>query len=148
MRAMLGAYVSDITDIDCVVINKGHTESNSTGPYVSVQLHYRRHALQWQFVEFTSKTVVCDLMTPCTYIIVNIQLHCHSNVNGRCYSPATNISISLPVQESAVVSGLNVQWYVFYWNRVESGVLTFLDVEFVLLAGMKGALCGGHPCMI
>ena len=44
---MLDAYVSDITAIDCVVINKDRTESNSTGPYVSVQIHYRRHALQW-----------------------------------------------------------------------------------------------------
>jgi hypothetical protein len=80
--------------------------------------------------------------------MVNIQFHCHSNINGRCYSPATNISLSFPVEKSAVVSGLNVQWYVvcFCWNmnRVEIGILTFLDVEFVLLAGLGGALCGGH----
>jgi hypothetical protein len=36
VREMLGAYVSDITAIDCEVINKDRTESNSTGPYVSV----------------------------------------------------------------------------------------------------------------
>ena len=36
----------------------------------------------------------------------------------------------------------------FYWNRFEIGVLTFLDVEFVLLAEMEGALCGDHPCII
>jgi hypothetical protein len=47
MRAVLGTYVSDIAAIDCVVIDKDRTESNSTGPYVSVQIHYRRHALQW-----------------------------------------------------------------------------------------------------
>jgi hypothetical protein len=55
---------------------------------------------------------MCELVTPSTYIIVNIQFYCHSNINGRCYSAGRNISLSLPVHESVVVSGLRVQWYV------------------------------------